>query len=701
MSVLFLKYSELRLQESDFYPLLFTCSLYLNHGLLEMNMKSSLLIPSYQGIRLPQRYKYSYLNFRFLCIAPLLFLFSLKAGGERNGNLRIYVGGYSGMGGQATMLRGSRKLASPGAYGVECLFKYRGVCYNCSEQQAPPVSRFICFVHSGISASLIEGVAHLASSVVNWAFAWVTASGCHFWEVSLKHRDEGVGDSLAAGCWLFTAVLTLSCVTYIKFSKTSEAALAMEEMNGKCIGGHPRPLKVLIAHSREQGSRRDMNEEERLLRLFVVVPKSLGEAELREHFVQFGDIDYVSIVRDRNTRDSKGFAYVKYHRMSHAAKAFESCERTFKPVFADPKPQKSDGLKFEGGGRDLRDLRGSDGYGGGYSSGPLTPHHNNHHSPFDAISYMDTSGLNPEGVTRLTVIASPTLNQDQLWKLFDLIPGLDYCDLRKDRKSGQMIHHQARGVATVVYNNIQSATYAKEKLHGFEYPPGQRLIVKLDHHDMPPGPPPMMPGTPGGPPFAGLPRVAGALASHNGTMGGSPPGGMAVAPQSAVSGGQPNSNIQQNLAQLAETIAQATSLIQAAGLNQGSAGHNNMGTQGQTGGGETYDPSYCSVKLPPPQPLAPVDSAVAERLFIVCHPSPPPIYALKDVFGRFGNLIDIYMLNGKTFGYAKYASKDSADKAIVVLHGQEVLGSRLKVMEADPHDKADSGRKRLRIDDQS
>lgn len=36
-----------------------------------------------------------------------------------------------------------------------------------------------------------------------------------------------------------------------------------------------------------------------------------------------------------------------------------------------------------------------------------------------------------------------------------------------------------------------------------------------------------------------------------------------------------------------------------------------------------------------------------------------------------------------------------------VLHGQEVLGSRLKVMEADPHDKADSGRKRLRIDDQS
>ena len=54
------------------------------------------------------------------------------------------------------------------------------------------------------------------------------------------------------------------------------------------------------------------------------------------------------------------------------------------------------------------------------------------------------------------------------------------------------------------------------------------------------------------------------------------------------------------------------------------------------------------------------------RLFIVCHGSPPPIYAMKDVFGRFGDLIDIYMLNGKNFGYAKYASKESADKAIMV-----------------------------------
>ena len=38
-------------------------------------------------------------------------------------------------------------------------------------------------------------------------------------------------------------------ITYIKYSKTSEAALAMEEMNGRCIASCPRPLKVLIGNN--------------------------------------------------------------------------------------------------------------------------------------------------------------------------------------------------------------------------------------------------------------------------------------------------------------------------------------------------------------------------------------------------------------------------------------------------------------------
>jgi len=471
-------------------------------------------------------------------------------------------------------------------------------------------------------------------------------------------------------------------VVYIKFSKTSEAAEAMEEMNGRCIAGSPRPMKVMIAHSRDQGSRRDMNEDERLVRLFVMCAKTSTESDLKTHFSQFGDIDYVSVVKDRSSKESKGFAYIKYHRMSHAAKAFEGCEKSYKPVFADPKPTRDDYREME-----ARGSGGGHGYGSHHGGDPRGDYgrgrHGGHHGPgstasgssmsaYDMLSLMDTSTSNPDSCTRLAVSTSGMVNQDQIWKLMDLVPGLDYCEPVGGAGSG------GRGKAffNVIYNNPQSASYAKEKLHGFEYPPGHRIVVKYDpSHD------PMMGGSPMGPP--------------RGRMG---PGGPS----------QGGPRVQNDLAHLTETIANATALLQAAGYsNTGGAGGSGASLpEGMSlSGGETYDPSYCSVKLPPPQPLASMDSPVAERLFIVCTPVPPHLYAMKDVFGRFGNLIDIYMLNGKTCGYAKYAMKESAERAIEALHGQELCGSRLKVMLADPHQKKDGSngdsamRKRPKIDD--
>lgn len=66
--------------------------------------------------------------------------------------------------------------------------------------------------------------------------------------------------------------------------------------------------------------------------------------------------------------------------------------------------------------------------------------------------------------------------------------------------------------------------------------------------------------------------------------------------------------------------------------------------------------------------MASIDAEVAKRCFIVCGPPVPPIYAMKDAFCRFGNLIDVYMLPGKNCGYAKYATIDSANEAIEVLY---------------------------------
>lgn len=72
-----------------------------------------------------------------------------------------------------------------------------------------------------------------------------------------------------------------------------------------------------------------------------------------------------------------------------------------------------------------------------------------------------------------------------------------------------------------------------------------------------------------------------------------------------------------------------------------------------------------------------------------------PAKILTNVFCRFGDLIDVYMLQNKNCGYAKYATEAAALKAIDTLHSAEICGIKLKVMEAEePRDA-----KRKRYDD--
>lgn len=46
---------------------------------------------------------------------------------------------------------------------------------------------------------------------------------------------------------------------------------------------------------------------------------------------------------------------------------------------------------------------------------------------------------------------------------------------------------------------------------------------------------------------------------------------------------------------------------------------------------------------------------------------------------------------GRNYGYAKYANKESAMKAIQTLHGQNLSGQRIKVLEAEPPKGGDDG----------
>jgi RNA recognition motif-containing protein len=50
------------------------------------------------------------------------------------------------------------------------------------------------------------------------------------------------------------------------------------------------------------------------------LPMDIEEEPLREHFSQFGDVDYVRLIRDKISKKAKGVAYInftdKYERCS-------------------------------------------------------------------------------------------------------------------------------------------------------------------------------------------------------------------------------------------------------------------------------------------------------------------------------------------------------------------------------------------------
>ncbi|XP_068716165.1 RNA-binding protein 45-like [Montipora foliosa] len=425
-------------------------------------------------------------------------------------------------------------------------------------------------------------------------------------------------------------------VCYIKFSKASSAARACEEMDGKVIGEDPKPIKVMIAQSKFSGSKTDFQDETALTRLFVICPKDYSEDRLRQKFQDFGEIEYVQIVRDHATHENKGYGYVKFRKSSSAAVALENCDKALKAVWAEPKSAKIARNAAAAAAALHSTLIPHNPFleTNSFSSSALAPPVNvsmnsqssipgvvdyyGGQNPAAAVAESITTSHTP---TRLFVKVSPLITAEQLSRLFDIIPGMQICDLKRNFNTGE-----SKGFAYVTYNSVGSAIYAKEKLNGFEYPPGSKLVVK--YAEDPPG------------------------ARNNGL-------------------GQGND---------------AAFQVQSYGSKSSLTGNPYAADPGAV---------YTTAALPAPAPLADMNSEVASRLFIVCQPAPPPENALKDVFSRFGNLIDVWMMKERNFGYAKFASKESADAAIEGLHGHEVLGMKLKVMHADPP-KSEASRKRPR-----
>lgn len=448
-------------------------------------------------------------------------------------------------------------------------------------------------------------------------------------------------------------------VTYITFSKASEAALAIEELNGRTVGNNPKPLKVILANDKREGNVRDPNEGERMQRLFIMVPKDMTEDEIKEKFEEYGQVEFVRLLKDKRTGESRGLAFVKFYRAYHCALALEQCDPGFKAVFAAPRETSSsrhdkwDDYDSYSGSRDyaLGSQTNLSSYSDTASSrtplliSPAAP------NPLAELlrSYPST------GQTTLEVMAAPGVTRDQLYTLLDMTPGLEYCEVDRDS-----------GVAYVQYKFPQLAAYAKDKLSYLEYPPGYRIAVRYQE----------------------------AYSSYRSpTTGGVSNVEQVASTLSASLQGLESGNIQNNLGTLVESIKKATEILQKAGLQGGVAPLESGASEERV--------RFCNVPLPLTKPFAHRDAPVVERLFLVSQPDSFSTKYLHDVLCRFGDLIDAFFMPGKNYGYAKFASREAAEEAMRVLHGQTVCGMRLKVMKADPpkheEDKDDMVSKRARL----
>eukprot|EP00088_Acartia_fossae_P060945 TRINITY_DN7308_c0_g1_i3.p1 TRINITY_DN7308_c0_g1~~TRINITY_DN7308_c0_g1_i3.p1 ORF type:complete len:523 (-),score=160.34 TRINITY_DN7308_c0_g1_i3:305-1873(-) len=422
-------------------------------------------------------------------------------------------------------------------------------------------------------------------------------------------------------------------IAFVKFSRASEAAEAIDKLHLKQIGGET--LKVSLAKSEKE------KDSDNLIptRVFIMVPRSHEREDISKDFEQFGTIEHISLVKDKATGANKGLAYVSFYTFKDAALALEGCDSQYRAQWAESKAamERKKVSRYE---EQMRYGGSSYSGGGGMMGGGIG-------GALDVMSMMSSSN-NPTKACRLKVKFSPEMSETTFHGLFNIVPGLVNCEF--------IGVYQGAAMCSVTYSNPQSAGHAMERITGFEYPPGFPMQLMFD----------------GGAPSP----------SYNNGSG---------------FGGAAGGEVPDNIKKLMENISEAAEVLKASGYGGLAGGGGMRPGERILGAGETDASKVSSAKLPPPCEILPANTKCEERLFFVlkeARDTPNPDI-IKDLFCRFGNLIEAYCLRGKKCGYARYASKESANAAIAAIDGEDVLGSRIKVEIAED---VPQGNKRARRD---
>eukprot|EP01111_Echinosteliopsis_oligospora_P018644 TRINITY_DN867_c0_g1_i1.p1 TRINITY_DN867_c0_g1~~TRINITY_DN867_c0_g1_i1.p1 ORF type:complete len:506 (+),score=117.47 TRINITY_DN867_c0_g1_i1:143-1660(+) len=423
-------------------------------------------------------------------------------------------------------------------------------------------------------------------------------------------------------------------IAYIKYDKASAAALAIESVNGKTSANDDQVVyKVMIAEAKTANrspasvpAKASASKEPEDLpprsRLFVICPKDYSEEALTQKFAPYGDVEASKIIRDKNTNESKGFAYVKFSKASTAAVALEEVNKNsekegevkLKVLFADPKSKNKTSdvpmpLPFA----------------------PMAVPMSFSYGPADLTAYSMPPFIPPR--QRLFVVCHKSVTQDQLSRLFSRFPGMEYCDVKKNKQSGE-----SKGFAYINYSTPQAAHMAKEQMDLYDFPAGSPLRVM----------------------FAEPLGV-----NKNSTIPSEP-----------------------SISAIRDSFAQ---MMTYPAIAYPPTGHPAVGVSAAH-----PHPPPIAIAPEPSSTNKTNDRNYPEgsRLFIVLSKALPD-YMLQELFSRYGALEYVRLQKDKNYGYAKYTTASSAQLAMSHLNNQEIHGQKITITIAHPPN-TDS-RKRPRI----
>lgn len=283
---------------------------------------------------------------------------------------------------------------------------------------------------------------------------------------------------------------------YVKFTKTSSAAAAVEEMDGRCLYEHSAPIRVQVADAKGSNGRagkklqysKEPEDTPPRSRLFVVCPKEMTETQMTECFARFEGLEYCKVITDKATGESKGFAYVKFSKSSSAARAMEAVHDSgsiqnmkVKVLIADPKVKKADS-HISADARLVHQravppmMMSPPHYGGTY----LPP------GAYYAPPYMGTTFF-PIQEPRLLVICHSSASEEDMRSKFEELSGFEAFELSDvDTSASTTLAH-------VRFSSMQAAVEARNALDGTEFPPSWTLSVRFWENELgatPPNSPP-------------------------------------------------------------------------------------------------------------------------------------------------------------------------------------------------------------------